>query len=78
MVTNMMKLHIFVFKLILNHLHMIVTYWYLFTDNVQVTEIKREWLAEIAPHYYQSTEIEDCKISVLISLVYSTYFFLFH
>jgi len=25
-----------------------------------VTELKPEWLAEIAPHYYQLKDVEDC------------------
>nr|KYP49528.1 Putative pre-mRNA-splicing factor ATP-dependent RNA helicase DHX16 [Cajanus cajan] len=26
----------------------------------QVTELKLEWLVEIAPHYYQLKDVEDC------------------
>lgn len=28
----------------------------------QVTELKPEWLVEIAPHYYQMKDVEDRKI----------------
>ncbi|XP_028069051.1 probable pre-mRNA-splicing factor ATP-dependent RNA helicase DEAH6 [Camellia sinensis] len=27
----------------------------------QVTELKPEWLVEIAPHYYQLKDVEDCR-----------------
>lgn len=29
----------------------------------QVTELKPDWLVEIAPHYYQLKDVEDCKFS---------------
>ncbi|KAF8365082.1 hypothetical protein HHK36_032913 [Tetracentron sinense] len=34
----------------------------------QVTEIKPDWLVEIAPHYYQLKEVEDRMLSLSLSL----------
>ena len=35
---------------------------------LQVIELKPEWLVEIAPHYYQLKDVEDCMFSLSLSL----------
>ena len=35
---------------------------------LQVTELKPEWLVDIAPHYYQLKDVEDCMPSLSLSL----------
>ena len=32
----------------------------------QVSELKPEWLIEIAPHFYQLKDVEDSKLSLYI------------
>ncbi|KAE8124420.1 hypothetical protein FH972_019308 [Carpinus fangiana] len=34
----------------------------------QATELKPEWLVEIAPHYYQLKDVEECTLSLSLSL----------
>lgn len=38
---------------------------------LQVTELKPEWLVEIAPHYYQMKDVEDGKLSLSLQLIHS-------
>ena len=39
----------------------------------QVTELKPEWLVEIAPHFYQLKDVEDCTLSFSLSLILPFY-----
>ncbi|KAB2609435.1 pre-mRNA-splicing factor ATP-dependent RNA helicase DHX16 [Pyrus ussuriensis x Pyrus communis] len=43
----------------------------------QVMELKPEWLVEMAPHYYQLKDVEDCMISLSLSLSLSTASFVY-
>lgn len=38
------------------------------TPKLQVTELKPEWLIELAPHYYQLKDVEDGKNLFIIFL----------
>lgn len=40
---------------------------------MQVTELKPEWLVEIAPHYYQMKDVEDGMKSLLVYLYFCIY-----
>jgi len=44
---------------------------------MQVTELKPEWLIEIAPHYYQLKDVEDGNNTVLSLRLILTWFYEF-
>ena len=49
------------------NLHVVFIYLFFYVGlihryRLQVTELKPEWLVEIAPHYYQLKDVEDCML----------------